>query len=90
MNHRTALRHDHMDSATYRQAWEEWLEKQDLGLFVTLNRDTTPAGEANVIKACNIHTFPHIPQSLPDFPLPKPSSATFHQLIVYRTHSVMV
>jgi hypothetical protein len=62
MNHRTALDHDHMDTTTYRQAWEEWLKKQNFGLFVTLNRDTTPAGEANAIKACNdthFHTFPH-------------------------------
>jgi hypothetical protein len=90
MNHRTATHHDHMDTTTYRQAWEEWLKKQDFGLFVTLKRDTTPAENYNAIKACNVHTFPHIPSSLPDFSLQQPSSATFHELIVYRTHSVMV
>ena len=66
MNHRTVLHHDHMESATYRhryeKVWEEWLKKQDFGLFATLNRDTTPAGEPNTVKACNdthFHTFPN-------------------------------
>ena len=96
MNHRTAAHHDHMDSATYRhhygKAWEKWLAKRDFGLVVTLNfnRDTTPAGEPNTINACNIQTFPYIPQSSPGFPLPEPSFAAFYQLIVYRTHSVIV
>jgi hypothetical protein len=96
MNHRTLLHHNHMDSATYRQQyrleWQEWLAKQDFDLFVTLNfnHDTTPAEEPNTIKACNIRIFPYIPPSFPGFPLPEPSSAAFHQLIVYRTHSVMV
>jgi hypothetical protein len=55
MNHRTVLHHDHMESATYRhryeKVWEEWLKKQDFGLFVTLNfnRDTTPAGARRML-----------------------------------------
>ena len=96
MNHRTVLHHNHIDSATYRHhyclEWQEWLAKRDFGLVVTLNfnHDTTPAGEPNTVNACNIRIFPYIPPSSPGFPLPEPSFAAFHQLIVYRTHSVVL
>ena len=55
MNRYTALRDDHMDSATYRQqyrlAWEQLVAELDFGLFVTLNfnRDTTPAGARRML-----------------------------------------
>jgi hypothetical protein len=74
MNHRTALPHNHMDSATYRHhyrlEWQEWLAKQDFGLVVTLNfnRDTTPAGEPSTLTFVTyiyFHAFPHPPQVSP-------------------------
>ena len=39
------------DRWRYRQEWEQWLAKQDFGLFVTLNfnRDTKPAGARRML-----------------------------------------